>query len=389
MITIRREEEADVYELIIDGRVFTKDQASVHPHRNFKSEDIYEFSIRANSQEARDILSGQTFADIPPDIWSVDLDVYVESSNSSEVNDAAISVDTRITQTSDRSRRELNFYCRFDADVWKGAWSIGEYVSKFVETFKAEGPEAASLGMDDEESPSDGFVVSFPIIDRGALIGDKITECERALEEIFDLTESALDEELAKDSVVVHFDFPPEIKVACEQYLLYFVQFLEDVGVEATAELHHEAGEVLFAITPAEKDEALDKIRAALDTYLRLAASPVNSASVLITEIEVQRLSANIQHLQGQLTLAHAVLQAKDATIQLQQTTIAQQRQMLTGEIVFESMKDVTPKPKDAEEVLGGLAEITKYEGKGFNLNLPEAFRRLRKLFGEKKGGQL
>lgn len=61
---------------------------------------------------------------------------------------------------------------------------------------------------------------------------------------------------------------------------------------------------------------------------------------------------------------------------------------MLTGEIVLESMKDVSPKPKDSEEVLGGLAEITKYEGKGFNLNLPEAFRRLRQLFGEKKGGQ-
>jgi hypothetical protein len=27
---------------------------------------------------------------------------------------------------------------------------------------------------------------------------------------------------------------------------------------------------------------------------------------------------------------------------------------------------------------------ITMYEGKGFNLNLPEAFRRLRQMFSEK-----
>ena len=63
---------------------------------------------------------------------------------------------------------------------------------------------------------------------------------------------------------------------------------------------------------------------------------------------------------------------------------------MLSGEIILESMKDVTPrrKEKDAEEVFGGLAEITKYEGKGFNLNLPEAFRRMKQLINEKRGGK-
>jgi hypothetical protein len=37
----------------------------------------------------------------------------------------------------------------------------------------------------------------------------------------------------------------------------------------------------------------------------------------------------------------------------------------------------------DEEEVLDGLAEITTYEGKGFTVNLPEIFRRLKKLFEE------
>jgi CheY-like chemotaxis protein len=190
-------------------------------------------------------------------------------------------------------------------------------------------------------------------------------------------------------SLISQFDFPEEVRVPCEQYLLYFVQFLKDLGVEATADISHEAGKVLFAVTPSDKNEALGTIHNALEVYLRLAASPIDSSSMLHSDIQVQRLAANIQHLQGQLTLAHAVLQAKDATIELQQTTIQQQR-LLTGEIVLESMKDVSPKSKDkdTEEVLGGLAEITRYEGKGFNLNLPEAFRRLRKLFNERKGSK-
>src|SRR5262249_33772920 len=72
------------------------------------------------------------------------------------------------------------------------------------------------------------------------------------------------------NSVEVVLDFPPDIKVSCEQYLLYFVQFLKDLGVDAEAELKHNAGQVLFSVIPANKDEALDKIRDALDIYLLL-----------------------------------------------------------------------------------------------------------------------
>jgi hypothetical protein len=286
----------------------------------------------------------------------------------------------------------LTFF--YDVESWRRLWSIREYDQAFRKILDLHNDDNVKWLTDD----ASGFDVALSVPNRTSLMfrvsdlntsfQDEVHRHSAELNRLHELTIQSLTANLRSDSVVMHFDFPEEVRVPCEQYLLYFVQFLKDIGVEATAELEHQAGQVLFAVTPTDKDEALDNIRAALDTYLQLAASPVNVASVLSTEIEVQRLSANIQHLQGQLTLAHAVLQAKDATIQLQQTTIAQQRQMLTGEIVLESMKDVTPKPKDTEEVLGGLAEITKYEGKGFNLNLPEAFRRLRQLFIEKKGGR-
>jgi hypothetical protein len=39
------------------------------------------------------------------------------------------------------------------------------------------------------------------------------------------------------DGVAIQFEFPGPLKVACEQYLLYFAQFLRDLGVEVEAKI--------------------------------------------------------------------------------------------------------------------------------------------------------
>lgn len=284
----------------------------------------------------------------------------------------------------------INFY--FDPNNWKRLWSISEYQKEFRRIFEEQNladirwtPEEARV--DTIGSIEDRISLSFSVGDADTTIEAEALNHSGILSRLHELTTTSLMSKLRQESVVVHFDFPEEVRVPCEQYLLYFIQFLKDLGVEATAELQHEAGHVLFAVTPTDKDEALDKIFAALKDYLSLAASPVDAASVLRSEIEVQRLAANIQHLQGQLTLAHAVLQAKDATIQLQQTTINQQHRQLSGELLIESMKDVTPKPKDkdTEEVLGGMVEIKKYEGKVVNVNLAEIYRRIKRSFSKEK----
>jgi len=151
--------------------------------------------------------------------------------------------------------------------------------------------------------------------------------------------------------------------------------------------LQHQAGQVLFSVTPDNKEQALDKIREALAIYVRLPASPTLEVPVFgIGEIYVQQLVANVQHLKGQLMLASAVLQAKDATIQAQQQLINQQQRFSSGEVLPSSMLDTSMRRdvNSKEELLGGLVAFTKYEGKGFEVNLAEMFRRLRSWFAEK-----
>lgn len=188
---------------------------------------------------------------------------------------------------------------------------------------------------------------------------------------------------LRHGSVVSYFRFPEQVRVPCEQYLLYFTQFLRDVGVKADAELRSEAGRVLFSVTPEDGEQALDAIRRALDVYLELPAARQMQIIEIADAIEVQRLAANIQHLRGQLMLASAALQLKEATIEQQQITIHHQAALLSGSVMQDGLIR-TETGGEREEIFGGTVAITKLEGKGFEVNLPEIFRRVRQLFVKK-----
>lgn len=283
----------------------------------------------------------------------------------------------------------IAFHFLFDVENWKRLWSVSEYQHEFRRIFDEQNLTDArwatgrELRIADVMNPSTRIVLSCPL-DADTTIESESWKYSGLLTRLHELTESSLIAKLRKDSVVMQFDFPEEVRVPCEQYLLYFVQFLKDLGVEAIAELQHEAGQVLFAITPTDKDEALDKIRLALETYLRLSASPINESSIN-DEIAIQRLKAEIQGLQSRLTLARAEIQYKDKAIDAMQFIIDRQR--LSGDVMMESLKNVTPKPpdKDKEAVLGGIVEITKYEGKGINVNFAELFRRLKEYLAKKK----
>jgi hypothetical protein len=191
----------------------------------------------------------------------------------------------------------------------------------------------------------------------------------------------------SENSVSLSFDFPKGVKVPCEQYLLYFVEFLRDLGIEATSELRHEAGHALFSVKPTDQKEALDKIHYALEVYLKLPASPVSDFPESSEDaLAIQRLSANIHHLKGQLVLAQAVIQMKDATIQLHQQNLAQHK-VITGEVMIESLKRAEDQPdnEDKEKLLGGTVALTQHNFYGVEVSLAEIYRRLKSLFSEEK----
>jgi hypothetical protein len=148
------------------------------------------------------------------------------------------------------------------------------------------------------------------------------------------------------------------------------VQFLEDLGVKADAEIKEDAQKVLFSVTPKDGVTALEKIRQALAIYIKLPGMPDFGASASQhPDLAVQQLHANILHLQSQLTLAKASLQAQNATIEALQLSNYQYRQLLSSE----------EKPKQkTEPLIGDTVHVTE-------IDLPLILNRLKRVFGIRK----
>ena len=158
------------------------------------------------------------------------------------------------------------------------------------------------------------------------------------------------------------------MKIACEQYLLYFAQFLQDLGINATSNLKEEAGKVLFSVTPTDDVEALDKIHEALAVYLNLPTSPIEYDESFAA-MRLQQQVENLQHSQRmavreirtsekELRLAQTVIEHQDKVI-FQKDSIIGQKDKIIEKISSKSiMTDSLEKNDEFEIVCNGL-EVT------------------------------
>ena len=86
------------------------------------------------------------------------------------------------------------------------------------------------------------------------------------------------------------------------------------------------------------------------------------------------QLLSNVQHLQSQLYLVQAVIEAKDATIQASKSHIALLASALGDQI---ERGQLATKDKNEESLLGGMVVLQEYQGKGWKIDLPKLFRAL------------
>jgi hypothetical protein len=364
-----------IYDLVVDGDVVDNTRVTIYPYKE-NQETSRVLRVSVYEAKVSDRILEHRFSDLPSEVDSFSVNPSFFLIPEEEIfHDVIIS---RL-ENPDQFIIYMQFY--FNFGNWKRLWSITEYSQEFIRNAKQGDNSILKADATSEGGPEDGFSIIFPVENTDSIIKAEVLKHEEELRNLHELTEMSLASRLRNESVVMYFDFPEQVRVSCEQYLLYFVQFLKDLEVEATAELQHEAGQVLFAVTPTDEKDALDKIRTALEAYLSLPASKLTDED---KDIIMQRLAGNIYHLKSQLALSQAMLQTKDATIEAQQLTIATQRLVLRGDIFFESLKDVTPKPKDKEELLGGTVAIKKYDGKFVEVDLPELYRKLKRMFEKK-----
>jgi hypothetical protein len=329
--------------------------------------DVYDLDLIEN-------IGDITISDIPKDIWFIRLKNNFEFSNEIDFYSNEIRISERDEINIDWS---LSFVFHFsDWEHWKKPYSIAEYAETLNKLIK----EKSNLGINfvpvDEESILNGFKINCNIIPSNK-INDEISKYYLIFSDIFKDLNYLLVGQHSLNSVVSIFEFPEEVKVPCQQYLLYFVQFLNEIGISATAELKNEAGNVLFSVTPTSNEIALSQIRAALEIYLGLPSNNFMGVFNPSWNAKDQQLIANVQHLQSQLMMANAIMNTQSDTISNQQYIITNQQKLIDASVMQNSVKSITAGEveNDKEDILCGNVTLTRYEGNGFEINIPNIYR--------------
>jgi hypothetical protein len=279
------------------------------------------------------------------------------------------------------STAKIQLNCTPSVEDWANPYTISDYASALREATEQH-PSSAKYFQDDDEMPFVGFGVEFSGRPMDLLIGEELPSLTSQASQLCDVADRLALKNVRKDSIVTFFEFPPAVKTACAQYLTYFIQFLEDLGVKADSEIKENAGRVLFSVTPKDGPSALGQIREALDAYLRLPRNPeFGSESAEFGGVAVSQLKANVFFLHSQLALAQAMIEAKDARIEALDLTVYQQRQLLTGVSVEKPASSSQDWDQD-EPILGDTVHLTKYEGKIVKIDFPTILRRLKRSFG-------
>jgi hypothetical protein len=278
----------------------------------------------------------------------------------------------------------------FEFENWSNTYTIAN-LAQSIQDVLAEHPELPLKYWTRDDFFVDGFGVQGvarldDTIEHVLLLGKELLELSK-------LVEAHIEEQQRRDlfenlgeappprRISVLFSFPAPVKSACEQYLLYFGQFLSDLGIQTETELAESAARVLFSITPSEATQALTQIRYALDTYLRLPFLPEFPARAgQFHDPAVAQLQANVLHLQSQIVLAKSMLQLKDATIQTKDTEIT----LLRGTI---DLRGYLARPRksheesDSEPLVTGVVSVKKYKLKFLEFDFPAILRKLKRRF--------
>lgn len=192
---------------------------------------------------------------------------------------------------------------------------------------------------------------------------------------------------------IQQFLFPPEFETACKQYLLFFSDFLKQVGISAHTDITHEAKSILFSVSPDDpsamsKEEFLARVQKALSIYLQLPDHPEIQNYMMTAHTmspEVHQLLSQVQFLQSQLNLSLAQAKAQQSLIEGQGRMLALMESLTTGVLTQALKSDPTqPKPdRDRERVLGGAVNLKPLDVKVAEIHIPNIYRYLKSVMVE------
>lgn len=260
----------------------------------------------------------------------------------------------------------IEFRFQYDTEEWRNSYSIKEFGNK-MEWLCSYNNYSFEYEQQDELITNGFYLWSF-LIDKKSTLKEILDKFIPKIKLLFSEVVKTLTIKLEVNCLDIVFNVDENIKTACQQYLVYFSQFLQDIGIEANSSMSEEAQKIMFSVTPCDSDVALTRIKNALEVYLDLPRYPEMISNCNVDEVAVIQLQSNIHHLNSQLALAKATIAANNKTIRLLE--LISNRELLTN------MDD------NKEELLDGILKIKEYKKNGFEIDVPELIRKMKRKFG-------
>ena len=305
-----------------------------------------------------------------------DLELALSENRESPFSWAFDFMELRCTKRDAQSMTQVVFKIDQDFNYWSEPFSISDLAATMEAATKSH-PEYGFSYWQRGQDIQKGFGISTRV---------SASDSVKTVLSISTLAdfENYVEATLARHKMVrVQFNFPSSIRNACEQYLVYFVQFLGDLGIDASAELKEEAHHTLFTVRPKDQNQALALIWKALDIYLHIPGSKgFEAATAQLNDIAVYQLRAIVAHLRGQEQLTLARIQLMNATIAAKDTEIALLKEKFDLHRFSELVEPSPSESNEVEAIWPGYFGIKKLVLWDFlEIELPEMLRRLKRRF--------
>jgi hypothetical protein len=371
--------ESEERRLICVNGILDKD-SYVHIY----TDDENKKSAHVENEEVFDFLISETFNELSKTLVGLTCTKgYLWWNDGIEIN---INCVKRIYQSGYKEEVGLKFTYSMDFERWNKPYSILDLYHALKESLVDKNKNLKFSFYDpDEDNPANGFGIVM-VANPESKIVENFNLGLKFLEELTLSTIESLKEKMDENIVTAYFNFPDSIKSSSKQYLIYFGQFLADLGIDADTEIREQAHKTLFTVHPKDKNQSLSRIKEALEVFLNAPSmnvivedSDLNNIAVVQLKSSIINLQSNMMMVKSALQLKEAVLQAKDATIQTQEVSI--QSLNLTNYQLTSKLLDFENKDNEREKLLDGLFELKKFETPVGDVNLPEIYRQLKRIF--------
>ncbi len=351
-IIISHDEKADRFNLYIDG-ILQKNSTLIW---NINSR---RFEVNIKSYEDVKTISSCRTIDLPEKVI-FNIDILKKTQIDERLRNLIQIIIRNLSFCSENNLFYIGFRFLPVGFLWNKPFSFAEYLETFIN-------EKSTLSRYNVTSKQQGtkLFVNFEIEKSEKTLSDIILETSKLAYELHTEIESSIAQKIERNFLLASFNFPEEIKVSCKQYLEYFAQFLQDLGIKTISNINEEAGKVLFSVTPTNDIEALDKIREALAVYLNLPSSPIvydDSFAAMRLQQQIENLEHSQKMAVREIQLAEKVIMIQSDTIREKNTTILQkdstieQQSRIIEKISSESiMMDSLENREDFEQVFDGL----------------------------------